>query len=176
MPDPLSPIINENLAVALAFYAGRLDDAMPVVNKLIQTEPGLAGPYAIRSNCHALRGLRKEALADVEMFYKLTKNECHYKVLRAETEALLGNREDALSLIEEAIPLIETSPNPLSPMWVYAIIGDKDRFFKWADWTIERRERTGLEIAMDLRYSPGIEEVREDPRCTELFNKLNLLW
>ncbi len=85
--DPLSPIINGNLAHALLWGAGRLDYAMSVINKLIRTEPGLDGPYALRSYVYAMRGLRNEALADVEMFYKLTKNECRYKVLRAECEA-----------------------------------------------------------------------------------------
>ncbi len=173
--DPLSPIINTNLAVAY-LAAGRLDDSMSVINKLIQTEPGWPDGYAIRSYGHAKRGLRNESLADVEMFYKLTGDECGYKVTRAECEALLDNKEEALRLIEEVTPLIETIHNPrmVSLHWFWAIIGDKEQFFKWVNWAIERKVAPGVLLARDLRYFPYFNAMREDPRFPELFKKLNL--
>jgi len=173
--DPLSPIINLNLSWAY-FYAGRLDDSMSTVNKLIQIEPGLPYAYGLRSYLHAMKGLRDEALADVEMFYKLTGDESGYKVWSAFCEVLLGNKEEALKLIREAMPLIEKDYSlqknvPRLPLyWVYATIGDREQFFKWVDWAIERK----LTNAMDLRYNPALKEMKEDLRYLELFKKFSL--
>ncbi len=173
--DPLSPIINLALSWAY-FYAGRLDDSMSTVNKLIQIEPGLPFAYGGRSCLYAMKGLRDEAVADLAMFYKLTRDESGYKVQSAFCEALLGNKEDSLTLIREAMPLIEKDHNlqkniPRLPLyWVYATIGDKEQFFKWVDWAIERK----LTNAMDLRYNPALKEMREDSRYLELFKKFNL--
>ncbi len=173
--DPLSPIINQNLAVAY-YAAGRPDDAMSVINKVIQIEPGSPDPYAIRSYGHAVRGLRNEALADVEMFYKLTGDECRYKVTKAECEALLENKEEALRLIEEVTPLLETIHHPrmVSLHWFWAIMGDKEQFFKWVNWAIERKLAPAVVLAADLRYFPYFRAMSEDPRFPELFKKLNL--
>ena len=170
--DPLSPMINTNLARAY-WIGGRVDDAMSVINKVIQTEPGFPEAYAARSGALAERGSRNEALADVEMFCKLAKDEYWCKVLRAECEALLGNKEEAVRLVEETIPLMEASHVP-PPVWVYAIIGDKDGCFKWVDWAIERKLVDAILLAIDLRYSPYFKAVREDPRCAEVLKKLNL--
>ncbi len=121
-----------------------------------------------------MRGSRNEALADVEMFCKLTKDEYWCKVLKAECEALLGNKAEALRLVEEAMPLIETNHVP-TPFWVYAFIGDKDGFFKWVNWAIERKVVDALLLGRDLRSSfPFFKAVREDPRCAEVLRKLNL--
>ncbi len=171
--DPLSPIINGVLAQAFAMFAGRLDDAMSVIHKLIQTEPGMPFAYAERSYFHSMRGQRNEALADLEMFYKLDKNECRYKVLRAECEAILGNKEEALRLVEAAVPLIETSHDPVMPQWVYGIIGDRDAYFKWVDRAIERKV-SALILSINIRFPLLHKAVREDPRYVELFKKLNL--
>jgi tetratricopeptide (TPR) repeat protein len=171
--DPLSNVINLNLARAFE-DAGRRDDMMSVLNKLVQIEPGFPLAYLFRCYGQAIRGLRNESLADVEMFYKLTRNECGHKVLRAECEALLGNKEEALRLIEDAIPLVETSHEPFSSAWVYATIGDRNSFFEWINWSIERKIVKPFEFATDLRYIDIFKAVREDPRIVEVFRKLNL--
>ncbi len=75
------------------------------------------------------------------------------------------------------MPLIETSHDPVSPQWVYAIIGDRDGFFKSVDWAIERKVVDALVLATNLRslwHLPVYKAVREDPRYVELFKKLNV--
>ena len=58
-------------------------------------EPEFAFAYLGRASLCALKGLRSEALADVEAYYRLTKDECGYRINQAELEALFGKQEES---------------------------------------------------------------------------------
>jgi hypothetical protein len=55
---------------------------------------------------------------------------------------------------------------------LYAILGNKDEFFNWIDKAISARMIT----AVELRFSPLYDKVREDPRFPEIFKRLGLLY
>jgi TolB-like protein/Tfp pilus assembly protein PilF len=173
--DPLSPSAMFHL-MASCYYAGNLDDAMATCTKLIQSEPGFANAYLGRSILNCLKGKKDDALRDLQTYRRLTNRELEYKIHWALLEAVLGNRDGALKLVEEVLPLVERdqSPEALDARGhlgeVYAVIGDKAQFFKWAEYAVDRHVWT----AGDLRYDPVLQDMRQDPRFAELFKKLGL--
>jgi TolB-like protein/Tfp pilus assembly protein PilF len=173
--DPLDPNAMFHLVVSY-YYAGRSDDSMTVCTRLIQTEPGFANAYMARFFFHLFKGAKEEALRDLQTYRRLTNHELEYRIHRAYLEAFLGNKDESQRLIEEVLPLIEKeqSPEVLDARGhlgeVYAVMGDREHFFKWADYAVDRH----LWTAGDLRYDPTLRDMRGDPRFVELFKKLGL--
>jgi len=52
----------------------------------------------------------------------------------------------------------------------FAILGDRDKFFKWIDRAISAKRIS----AFSLRFSHEFDKVRDDPRFPEIFRKLGL--
>jgi adenylate cyclase len=169
--DPLSPVIGLQLAW-FHYYTGRIGDAEADTTRLINAEPGLASAYSARAYFRAQRGDKEEAESDIEMHHNLTDDDCAHVVYGATLEALVGDRARALSLMQDALPLIEKSWNPstASPCWFYAIIGDRDEFFRWAGWSLDHRAIP----PKSLRYDPILLRMQGDPRYAGLFKRLNL--
>jgi adenylate cyclase len=169
--DPLSPVIGLQLAW-FHYYTGRIGEAEAETTRLINAEPGLASAYSARAYFRAQRGDKDDAKSDIEMHHNLTDDECAYIIYGATLEALVGDRARALSLIQEALPLIEKSWNPstASPCWFYAAVGERDEFFRWADWSMDHRAI----LPKSLRYDPILLKMQDDPRYPNLFKRLNL--
>jgi len=165
--DPLSPIVLYNVA-ANFFYSGRNDEALAIVDKLLRVEPGVAIAYSGGSFVYAFKNMKEEARRFLETYRRLSGDECGYWVFLATFEALWGDRDEGLTLIGKAIPLVEKSL--VSPETFYAVMNDRDEFFRWAEWSVEH----DVDSPSDLRYNPIYKNVRDDPRFAELLKKLRV--
>jgi TolB-like protein len=168
--DPLSPVIAFNVAAA-RFYAGRMDEALALSDKLIEDEPTFAFGYFGRAYCYMKKGMKEKAYADLEAWHRLYRDEDEYKLYTVVLGGWFGEREKALPVIEELIPNAgKSSPGEGGIAACYAALGDRDEFFNWIDRAISSKRI----IPADLRYSPVYDKVRDDPRFPEIFRKLGL--
>ena len=169
--DPLSPIITLSAGATYGLVNGRLDEAIATVDKLIEREPAFARARSLRSYCFAFKGIKERAYADWEEWYRLVRDEDGYKAGLVFLDLWFGERERAQSMIEELISKVGKSS---VKEWViadcYALIGNRDEFFKWIDKEISAK----VIFPMDLRYLPVYDKVREDPRFPEVFKRLGL--
>ena len=155
--DPLSPAITLNVGMT-NFLNGRTDEAIAIYDKLIENEPSFAASYYQRALCFMCKRMKERAYADVEAYGKLVQNEDAYKISLAFLYGWFGEREKALSMIEELIPKVGPDISDC-----YAVLGDRDEFFNWIDKAISAKR---LMVAY-LRSSPFYDKVREDPRFPE---------
>jgi tetratricopeptide (TPR) repeat protein len=163
-------VITLNLGGAYA-YDGRLDEAIAILDKLIENEPTFASSCLYRSYCFMLKGMKERAYADLEVFHKLARDEDRYKWALAILYGWSGEGEKALPLIEELIRKVgKSSILEADIAGCYAILGDRDEFFNWIDRAISAKMITVVE----LRSSPLYDKVREDPRFPEIFKRLGL--
>ncbi|HEY6283179.1 MAG TPA: adenylate/guanylate cyclase domain-containing protein [Nitrososphaerales archaeon] len=169
--DPFSPVIGLQLAW-FYYYTGRTSEAETETTRLVRAEPGLASAYAARAYFRAQRGEKAGAKSDIEMHHNLTDDECAYLVYSATVEALVDDRNAAASHMKEALPLIEESwsPSAASPCWYYAIIGDREEFFRWVAWSTDHRAI----LPKSLKYDHVLLNMNSDPRYQELFKRFNL--
>jgi adenylate cyclase len=168
--DPLSPII-AHVAAGTNIYNGGLDTGIAMLGKLIETEPNFTWSYLNRGGYLAMKGLKEKAYADMEVYRRLVKDEDAYKAGLAFLHAVLGEREEALSIIRELIPKVgKSSLLGMDVAELYAILGDRDESFKWIDRAITAKRIS----AAELRYCPGFANVRDDPRFSSVFKKLGL--
>jgi adenylate cyclase len=171
--DPLSPVITENMGV-IKILDGRFDEAIAIFDRLIEIEPAYLDNYLGRSFCYALEGMKEKAYADLEAWHRLRQDEDRYKYALTVYDLWFGERERAPSLIEELISKVGKSPViELNIAECYAILGDRDEFFKWVDKAIAEKRFLPIYPA-NLRYSPLYDKVRDDPRFPETFKKVGL--
>jgi adenylate cyclase len=163
--DPLSPVIEGARAEEIA-HSGRLDEAIRIIDRLIEREPTLSRAYILRSYFFSLKRMKQNAYADIETFYKLDQDEEYYKLVVACTAGWFGDKEKANRLMQG-----QHSPRYSGTVALcYAILGERDEFFRQmnrADALREFRVRF-------LRYSPLYDKVRSDPRFPEIFKRLGL--
>lgn len=167
--DPLSPIISDVLAIHYALF-GRLDEAFAMIDKLIETEPTLPIGYTDRAYFFALKGMKEKAIADLETKYKLDQDEEARTIGLACVYGWFGENEKAAHLLRV---VQDGEHSLLYSGWIslcYAILGEKDEFFAWADRAISNR-RLLVEL---IRYSPLCDKMRDDPRFPEIFRRLGL--
>jgi adenylate cyclase len=168
--DPLSPVIELALAQQYAL-AGRLDESLSMLDKLLEREPSFASGYLGRAICYWLKDMKDKAFDDVKSHHNLSKDDEYYKLTTAWLHGWFGDRKKALNLIDEV--LRESGDRPKDLGWVagcYAVLGERDEFFKWVDRAISMKSFTVLW----LRYTPACDKVRSDPRFPEIFKKLGL--
>jgi TolB-like protein/Tfp pilus assembly protein PilF len=170
--DPLSQVITLNVG-ATNLINGRLDEALAIYDKLIENEPTYANAYWARALYFMLKGIKERALTDVEAGNKLTPDEEDLnKVGLAFLYAWFGEREKALPMIEELIPNVgKSSVSEESIATCYAVLGDRDEFFKWVDKAISAKR---INLGSLRAPNPFYDKVREDPRFLEIFKKLGL--
>ena len=171
--DPLSPIIINHLARSYTAI-GRLDEALAMLDKLLEYEPTDANAYAARSEIFALKKVKDKTFADWEahtVWHKFDRDDEVHKLGLASLYGWFGDSEKAMHLVQE----VTQKPEVLSkyPEYVascYAVLGEKDEFFEWADRAIGLKRFS----VWELRYSPLYNKVRNDPRCPEMFKRLGL--
>ncbi|HYB77749.1 MAG TPA: hypothetical protein VEE83_03590, partial [Thermoplasmata archaeon] len=169
--DPMPPHRAWFLVVSY-FFARRNDESLEVCTRLTQTYPGFPVGYLGQAVLTSLKGDRETAYQNLEAYRKL-HNEIEYRSLQARIEAHLGNREEAQRLIDATSALVRESSSPTARSdayqlsYAYALIGDRDRFFPFAEYLVERK----LMGPGELR-DPSYENMVGDPRFAALLQKL----
>ena len=168
--DPLSPVITVNVGGAYSL-SGVLGKAIAILDKLIDKEPTFAVSYWIRAGCFMQNGMKERAFADAEAYHKVTGDEDGYKLGLAFLYGWFGEREKAVPMVRELIPKVgKSSVQEQAIASCYAVLGDRDEFFKWIDKAISAKRISTAE----LRFLPFYAKMREDPRFPEIFKKLGL--
>ena len=168
--DPFSPGFTGRLGVTY-LLDGRLDEAIAICNKLIESEPTHASHRYFRASCFIRKGMKERALADLEAWHELARDEDAYKLELGKLNLWFGEREKASSMMDEFISKVGRPYIwEMDIAWCYAILGDKDGCFKWIDKAISAKRV----YPASLRYSPAYDKMRDDPRFPEIFKKLGL--
>ncbi len=169
--DPLPPGRAQSL-IEMYFFAGRNDDALALIERLIQADPSYSVGYFDRAIVTAMKGDREQALRDLETYRKLT-TELRYLSLRARIEATLGNREEAARLIRETESQVAGNYSPDAEFaraelfCAFANTGESDRFFEAAEDLVRRRLLGPGELT-----GPDSQKMSKDPRFPSLVKRL----
>jgi adenylate cyclase len=170
--DPLPPDRAWFLVISY-FFARRNDESLAMCNKIIQTEPGFAPAYFGRAVLTSIKGEGESAHRDLRTYGRLIHNEIAYKSAQARIEAHLGNKEEALRLVDETLALVAASTSPTARAdsyqlcFAFALLGDRDRFFPFMEDLVDHK----LTSPGELR-DPSKENMVDDPRFAPLQRKL----
>lgn len=168
--DPLSLIINANFGKAY-FNAHRYDEAIEQLRKTIEIDQTFFVAHHYLGSAYAMKGAFSEALAEYQTAHQLNEYDPHVVALTARLYAVMGKRAEALAELGKLKAIAkERYVADYSVALVYAALGDKDQAFE----LLEKSYREHAVDMLTLYYDPLMDNLRSDPRFTDLLRRVGL--
>lgn len=160
--DPLSPIIRAARAEIL-FFARRYDEAIDQGREALGLEANFPPALYVLAQAYASQHRFPEA---VETARKFAEDESETNLILAYVYAAAGMREEAETIVRAAKQAGEFSSYEMAT--VCAALGDVNGAIGWLQKDVERRSL----LTPCLRVDPRLDNVRPDPRFSELVARL----
>jgi tetratricopeptide (TPR) repeat protein len=174
--DPLSLPLMCTLGDAYSF-AGRFDEAIAQFDKIIEMEPNFRRAFEGRGMTRLAMGETKEAINDLEQYHKLIGDPLKGLASLGHAYAAAGHHEKATECVEKTRLREEKEPGVILDMdyaFMYAGSKDYDLAFHYLNKTYEQRMGIAcLGMIYCIRY-PMLNELKSDPRFSELLQKMRL--
>ena len=164
--DPLSPIINGELAVAYE-TVDRYDEAIEQFHKTIELEPGFYKAHLWLGNALEVHGDLAGAIAEYQKAGELSDDPGIPAGL-ASAYVALGNKKEAVKILDQ---LRERSKHQYVPAAIFAMLylalGNKDEAMRWLEKSYQDGAGADLQgIRLDRRMAP----LHGDPRFEKLIS------
>jgi serine/threonine protein kinase/Tfp pilus assembly protein PilF len=163
--DPLTAAYPAWLGM-LYFWLDRNDESKEEALKSLELVPNFPIALYALGSVYAAKGMFEEAIATLQ---KLGAISLDWKWGLGLTYALAGRREDALAVVAE----LESQPK----VWytwglaeVYTALGDKDKAFYWLNEAYKQHHP----YIQWIWRNPSLKPLRNDPRFTDLAQRLNV--
>jgi DNA-binding winged helix-turn-helix (wHTH) protein/TolB-like protein/Tfp pilus assembly protein PilF len=167
--DPLSLVANAVVARAL-FFAGRYDEAIAAAQKTLELEPNVYLARLILGRSYARKGMSDEAIAELDKARGLPGANSESTSLLAHTLAVAGRTPEARQLLVELKQLSSTRyVQPFDIAIVHAGLGDREAALEWLEKAYQDRNH---QIAL-MDYVPEFEDLRQDPRFSEIVRSIS---
>lgn len=167
--DPLSPIINSNLARVL-YYGRRYDEAFEQARKTIELEPRFAYGHVWLAEVHRVRRQLDEAIALLRKGASLS-DATDILGLLGFAYGSAGRRAEAQTVLAT---LVERSSCQYVASYdiamVHLALGQEEQFFAALEKAVEERDT----LVVYMNVDPALDGVRRDPRFQRLARRLGL--
>jgi tetratricopeptide (TPR) repeat protein len=167
--DPLSMIINRILGETY-FHARRYDEAIAQFRKTIEIEPNFPSAHLMLGRGYGAKGQYSEAVAEfIKMAELVGRGEASREIHDAYAN---GGWNGYLRYVAEN----GTTKTTAGYRQAYGVaaslagLGEKDEAFAWLEKAYQQRE---YELTL-LRVSPEMDNLRSDPRFTDLLRRVGL--
>ena len=168
--DPLSLIINSDLAQEGLAGAGLYDEALDKCRKTLEMDANFAEGHVCLMNSYEQRGMHKEAIQEIQKAIALSTDNVAYIAALGSLYASSGERVQALSILNE---LKARSKHAYVPSGLfssfYAALGQKVQAMDWLEKAYEEHDAA----MVGLRGLPRSDPRRADPRFQELLRRMN---
>jgi TolB-like protein/Tfp pilus assembly protein PilF len=166
--DPLALIVSVAEGRILHF-ARRFDDAIGQFQKVLELDPNFIPPHFDMGASLQAKGMLRQALAEFETCVRLSGGGSLYLASVAEVHARLGNRDEALRMLNQLLSSKERYVSPSSIALVYAGLGELDRSLLWNERAFEDRDAS----LVWLQVAPESDSIRSDPQFVDLVRRMN---
>ncbi len=169
--DPLSLIINTDAGEV--FYCARQpDEALAHLRRALELDPNFAEAHLVLGKVYEQKKDFIEALAEFDRADQLFGNPPNIATLRAHALAMLGKRDEALTIAHK---LEQTSAHryvsSVDMAMIYCALEDRDKGLELLDKAYQSRGK-GLDI---IGTDPLFDGCRSDPRFQALLRRLRLI-
>ena len=170
--DPLSPVITRVIGGTL-LDAGQYDRAIQVCKQLVQDNPTFPIGHDCLFYAYWAKRMYPQAVEEFSIESRLTGNLDDIELADAmgrgfRSAGWNGSLASAISVLEARRRTGYVSPFTIARL--YADMGEKDKAFDWLDTAWREHDR----LLLGLNVSPGLDNVRSDPRFAELVRKVGL--
>ncbi len=161
--DPLSPIILHNSGF-MAWVQGRDEVALEKWNRALEVNPSFDVVLFDLACYNAKVSRPEEALRAIRALEAVASQNKQTRAILAYVYGLAGMRDEAERLL---LFFLEEASHGRAPAaqvaWIYAGLGDVDKFYDWAFKSVEDRSL----LPVWLRLHPLFDRIRADPRYPE---------
>jgi len=168
--DPLSLGINKDFAVIL-LYARDYDKALEQCRKTLEIEPHFGVMSTYIAQIFELQQKYPEAIAELEKAHAANPDDTEITYALGQAYALVGRKDEALKISNELNqPAKQNVFLPKEAAYLYVLLGEKERAIAILQKAAEDHYLPVAEVKTD----PRLDELRKDPRVTELWQKIKL--
>ena len=158
--DPLSPSISAD-AGGYQFYAGNYDQAIALIEKTLEQDPGFARAYSQLGGIFEQMGKYQEAIEAFEKAKEVSGASTYSLTALTHAYALAGRRGEAERMLQELEEIGKRKfVSSYSVAAVYVALGEMDRAFEYLDRAVRGHDRA----LIWLPVAPRFNRVRSDPR------------
>jgi tetratricopeptide (TPR) repeat protein len=164
--DPLSPQVNHYLADAY-FFADRYDDAVRVVDKLLEIDPQMRIAIEMKGWCAGMQGDWQKALEYFKEVHRLTNHPLKGLAPLGYAYAKLGETDKALEIISKIQQRQREEPNVVVDgdlLVIWWAMGNLDKVFYYFEKSVAKRISA---VNYFLNYPP-VRGITDDPRIKKL--------
>lgn len=168
--DPLSPQINNFLADTY-FFSDRYDDAIRVVDKLLEINPQMRIAIELKGWCVGMQGDWQKALEYFMEVHRLTNHPLKGLSPVGYAYAKLGEKEKALEIIAKIEQRQREEPNIVVDgdlLVVWWALGDTDKVLHYFEKSIGKRVSA---VNYFINYPP-VRGIIDDPRIKMMIETL----
>jgi tetratricopeptide (TPR) repeat protein len=168
--EPTSLITNAHLGW-IYYLARRYDESISQAERAIKLDPNFFPGQRYLGLSYAGQGKYEAAIAAFQKAVALSQGSALMKAELGHAYAAAGKRDEAQKTIDELQAMAKQ--RHISPHYfalIYAGLGEKDRAFEWLNRAYEER----AERLVWLKVDPRLDNLRSDPRFTELLRRISL--
>jgi serine/threonine-protein kinase len=168
--DPSSLIINHGMGAALRL-AHRLDDAIEQYRKTLAMEPTFAYALLDLGVAYAQKGMYPEAIMELQRAHQQSKRQTRILGFLGYAHAKAGQESQAREVLARLQDLAKHSyVSSYTMALIYLGLGDKDQAFACLHQALAERDPW----LMEVKIEPLLDELRTDPRFTDLLRCMGL--
>ncbi len=169
--DPLAALFNYQIGWVL-FLSRNYDSAIEQFQKTMELEPSYGLAHQALAMAFAHKGMRREALAELELGSNVARDEIRHKGLRGIVDALTGEQHEAREVLGALRH--ELRPPHFSSAYhcavLHAMFGEKDEAFVCLELALERRAARIPYLAV----APNFGILHDDPRFHDLLRRIGV--
>jgi tetratricopeptide (TPR) repeat protein len=164
--DPFS--ISANSVLCIAYYSAReFDEAIAQVKKALELSPNDTVSLMVLALCYAGKGMYEEGISILQKLPNIPL----YATFLGYIYSKAGKKEETQRILDEILERSKheyIQPNLIAAL--YGNLGDKDKAFEWLERGFEDHDSQNWCIKVE----PMFDDLRSDPRWTDLMKKMNL--
>ncbi len=167
--DPLSLIISRDVGKQF-YFARQYNEAIKELNRTIDLDPDFFLAHWYLGRTLVQQELYDEAITTFETAVALSEDDPIQIAALAHAQALSGNTEEALTLLEglrQASDRRYVSPYAMAE--IYIGLRERDSAFAWLQRAYEERSV----YLIYLKLEPRFDGLRSDPRFEDLVRQMN---
>jgi eukaryotic-like serine/threonine-protein kinase len=151
--------------------AGRYDEALRTITRVIENDPHLAVAHATLGWTHFLMGRQDQGIAALQRAVSLSPESTLYLAQLGQACAMAGRTEQARELLRQLEALSEQRyVSPYHLAYVYTGLGEHERAMDWLERAYEARAGGVFGVKGSFLFTP----LRGHPRFQALLRKMNL--
>lgn len=166
----MSPL--EIIGSNVLYRTGEYDRSILEANKILELNPKRISSLQWIAMSYEAKQMYPEAIAAFERARQI-EDTPELKAFEAHTFALMGNRDEALRVIDELKELSANHQRYVSPFYIatiYAGLGEKDLAFVW----LEKAYQDKSFWIATLKGNPHFDNLRKEKRFQDLLKRVNL--